>query len=751
MFLFILSIVIIGASGLIAQALLLRELLINFYGNELTLGIILSNWVISEGIGALVIGKFIDRIKNKINIFVILQLAFSITLIFSLYFSRVFKGIIGIPFGEAIGLSTIFFASFLILLPVSFCHGALFSSTCKLYSLYSKKPEISIAKVYAWETIGTLIGGIAFTYLFIPALNSFQAVFILAALNTIICLFFLKDTSKILKYISLFFVILISCLYLKGAPNYLQNLSINKQWQKQQVLDYKNSIYGNIAVTKEKEQTTFYYNGIPVVTVPYPNITFVEEFANLPMLFHHSPKDILIINAGAGGVINEILKYPARKIDYAEIDPLIITMLKEYPSEITQKELADKRVNIINIDGRAFIKNTINRYDIILIGLPGPSDIAANRFFTEEFFSLAKNRLNSKGILIFCLPGSLTYLSMELKNLNKSIYNGLKNSYKYTRIIPGDYNMYLASQDKDILETTSGTITQKINQLGIKTRILTPAYIDYRLNKQQEEWLNKSFHDSAVKTNQDFMPSAVFEMLLFWNNQFSPSLTKIISSFKNLKMIIVFISLIAFPLFLFLIFYRSGRLKRLSFAYILATSGFFLMLVNLILLFSFQAFYGYLYHKIGLFISILMAGIAIGSISISKILKKDKNNLHLLLKIEFLILSFSCLLAFWINNSALIPHYYYSFITFMALFLFTGILGGMEFSLVSKIYLTEKKQMAETAGLVYFSDLFGGWLAGITGSIILLPTIGFFNTCLVIITVKTGSFLLLYIVARFFN
>ena len=66
--LFILTILVIGLSGIIAQVLILRELLVSFYGNELILGIILANWVILEASGVYLAGKAIDKIKNKTKI-----------------------------------------------------------------------------------------------------------------------------------------------------------------------------------------------------------------------------------------------------------------------------------------------------------------------------------------------------------------------------------------------------------------------------------------------------------------------------------------------------------------------------------------------------------------------------------------------------------------------------------------------------------------------------------------------------------
>lgn len=40
---FIITVLVTGFSGLIAQVILLRELLVTFYGNEFSIGIILAN------------------------------------------------------------------------------------------------------------------------------------------------------------------------------------------------------------------------------------------------------------------------------------------------------------------------------------------------------------------------------------------------------------------------------------------------------------------------------------------------------------------------------------------------------------------------------------------------------------------------------------------------------------------------------------------------------------------------------------
>ncbi|MFH1678703.1 MAG: spermine synthase, partial [Candidatus Omnitrophota bacterium] len=417
----IFAILTVGFSGLIAQVLLLRELLVSFYGNELIVGIILANWVFIEAIGALILGRVIDRVKKRLLIFGILNILFVFGFIISLYLARTFKVFLNLTPGLGLGIGSLFWVSFLILFPVSFAHGGLFSFCAKIHASSTKYVKSSaIARVYFWETCGTILAGVVFTYFFIPFLDSFRIAFIVLFLN-LVMLWFLyfsrfRKNPLLVKPV-LIFIIIAFFLSFK-VSDWLQYKSIKAQWRNQQVLDYANSIYGNLVVTKQQEQYTFFHDGLPIVTSPYPDVVFVQEFAHIPLLFHPNPRNILFISGGAGGLINEVLKNKSvSKIDYVELDPLILEMVKKYPTQLTQKELSDERVNVINLDGRFFIKNTILTYDVILLGLNSPSDLQTNRFFTEDFFREAKRRLNPGGILTFTLPGSLAYLSKELKDL----------------------------------------------------------------------------------------------------------------------------------------------------------------------------------------------------------------------------------------------------------------------------------------------------------------------------------------------
>jgi len=82
---------LMGFTFTVTQGLLIRELLVAFFGNELSIGLILGNWLILEAVGSGLLGRLADRWGNKPSSFDILQILFALFLplcLFAAYASR---------------------------------------------------------------------------------------------------------------------------------------------------------------------------------------------------------------------------------------------------------------------------------------------------------------------------------------------------------------------------------------------------------------------------------------------------------------------------------------------------------------------------------------------------------------------------------------------------------------------------------------------------------------------------------------
>ena len=752
-----------GLSGIVAQIILLRELLVSFFGNELTLGIILANWLILEAIGSYFVGKSVEKTGKKIEVYVLLQLILSLAFPFAIYLSRIFKNFLLITPGEGLGFVPIFYSSFLILLPVTLPHGALFTYGCKIFSQSLREDASSIGKVYVLETIGSIIGGLLMTFFLIQYLNSFEIAFIISLVNALISVFLLWPKPKLSKtafrkvlwILSIFLSFLFAYGLLPQTSNSIHHASIQSQWKSLNVIHNENSIYGNITVTKRGEQYSFFTNGVPSITTPVPDVASIEDFVHFPMLFHEKPKTILVLSGGAGGMIHEILKYPVTRVDYVELDPLLLKLIQKFPTPLTQSELSDPRVRIHYTDSRFFVKRTPDRFDIIFIGLSAPQELQTNRLFSSEFFSMAKKKMNPDGIIVLTLPGSLTYISRELRDLNICILETLKSVYRSVRIIPGDVNLYLASDSDEIKRLTSLEIAKRLEGRKIKTSLFARPYIEYRLHERWVDWFFKSMEGRKVQPNSDFRPLGVFFNLSYWNALFSPYLTGIFKWFETFSLKITIILMTILTLFMAAIFKKRPFTSRFAVPYAIFTSGLADMIFDLAIIFTFQTLYGYLYYQIGLIVTIFMAGIAVSSLYITQRLDKIKRPISLFLTSELCIIFFSLLLPFvffvpsrYLEKTSI---YILLYAVFLTMSFLSGVLVGLQFPLATKIYLatpSRRGTFSQTAGLLYGADLLGGFFGGLFGGVLLLPILGLKESCFTMAIIKGSSFILFLLFAK---
>jgi len=747
------AIVVIGFSGLVAQILLLRELLIVFSGNELCIGIILANWLILVAFGCFFLGRKAEKSKHELETFSVITILFSLSLFAAILLTRILKSVIGISIGESIGLIPMFYSSFLILLPVSILLGALFPFSCRIYSKISGQDASSVGRVYVYETVGTIIGGIVCTYLLIPYFNTFQAFSGLALLNFTVCLLLLAPYWKTGLFQKTILVILSGLIVISGyliftgQADKLHHYSIKAQWKNQNVVHYQNSQYDNICVIENEGQYIFFLDGIPNLITPVPDIPFVEEFVHLPLLAHPEPARLLIVSGGAGGMINEALKHSSiETIEYAELDPLLLDLLRKFPTPLTESELNDRRVKITHVDGRLLLKATQNQYDLILIGILEPSNLQTNRFFTKEFFSLAKKRLDKGGILVIGVPGSLTYQNEELKNLNSCIFNTLKSVFSYIRVIPGDgTNLFLASDSREISTIDRMQIIERLTRRNIKAEEMVPWDIEKKLHPGWEEWFARFLEGSSQKINSDFNPVGLYYSISHWNALFAPSLRWSFKQFERIDLWTMVLLAVFFLLFYF--FFRSKNIRFLGsgIPFSIITTGFAGMIFALMLIFAFQSIYGYLFSWIGILVASFMTGAACGAMLITSVLARIKNCFRLFIKIELAIICFSigCPLIFLAVHAYLgtLGVFFFFKMLFLVISFIGGLLIGSQFPLANKLYLRNSTSLSRTAGLLYASDLLGGWFGGIIGAVVLLPVLGLTGTCITVGLLKLTSFI----------
>jgi spermidine synthase len=411
--------------------------------------------------------------------------------------------------------------------------------------------------------------------------------------------------------------------------------------------------------------------------------------------------------------------------------------------------LNDKRLIPHYVDGRIFVKETRRKYDAVLLGIAPPLTLQANRFFTQEFFKNIGKILSDQGIFSLSITGSTSYYSNELKHLNACIYGTIKSVFPHVFVVPGDFNLFIASVASNDAGTAPMLLSRRMTDRGIRTNLINQVHLDYRLQGDRLKWYTSVVDIPRVPANRDFAPKGLYYNILFNNLLFSPSLKPL---FDALSAIDIY-SVAAFFGVVSLIFLGLQRkYQTISLPFAITTTGFSAMVFQLILLFGFQIVYGFVFYEIGILITAFMAGLAIGGILTATWPRHGRRELGIFLKIEFGIILLAILLLFFfhyleagVHGEPVVVRF-----AFLALLWVSGFLTGMEFPLANRLYRKQtdyfsfrRDDLGKTVGLLYCVDLLGGWVGGVLGGFLLVPILGITQGCLALAVLKACSFLLL--------
>jgi len=752
----LLALSLTGYYSIAAQVLIIREFLITFSGNELSIGIFLSNWLLLEALGSYYGGHFSKKIRLPVLTFTTIQFFLALFLPVIIYSTRIFKVYLTTGIGEAIPIPLLIIVSVVLLLPVAVLNGTQFSLGCRLLSTHRGEQSDTIGTVYIYEALGSLVGGVFVTYICLTYLNTFQSVFLLSILNSISALLLLKKSKeknvyliryfRVLHFLLLFILIFI---VFTGNSTTIHNKSSAVQWPGYEVIANKNSIYGNSILLEREGQYELLSNGVPLFSYPISNISDVETIAHIPIAFHPNPESVLLMGGGLNGILKEMIKHPLHKVDYAELDPVLTDIILQNIGGSGFDYLSDHRIHLHQTDGRQFLVSNNFQYDVIILNLPDPSTLEINRFYTSEFFTLCKKHLTPSGVLFLNLPGGASYINTYLMQLSASVLASIESVFKFSRIFPFESIMILASDDIHFSEINQDTLSRRLKDRMINTRAISEGFLYHLFDPLRTRWFMEE-RQRIISPNQnlDFKPVAVYYDLLYWNTRLSPGFSRIYAWFEKISF-----SHIVFGvtfIFLVIVLLPSNRFNKQKTAtgMVIITSGFTAMGLTLIMILSFQAIFGYVYFWIGMIISSFMLGMAIGGIISIRMWVQRKNSQRILLMTELglLVYLFLVLLVFFQLHQTTASMIIYNILPVLILIItgLGGVVIGSQFPLAGQIFKEKDANLIKAAGTIYSLDLLGAWSAGIIVSLFLVPILGMTDTLLVFLIINIGSTMVLY-------
>lgn len=677
------AVAILGFTALFTQIVLLREFMVIYHGNELVIGLILANWMFLTGLGSFA-GRYVKRAGN-IETIILLQSLGGVLPYVTLFVLYYFRNQV-YPVGMMLSLVDIFYTSFLLLLPFCFISGFLFTYVSNFISLKSGSNMISL--VYGLEATGSIAGGFLFSFVLVYFLNSFQSLVIIMLVNLVYAFWLALSIRSVFSFLLPAAIIVSLLVIVMVEPG---KIALEKLYPHQNILEQCDTPYGNVVVTQIGDQKNVYENGIALFSSD--DVVVNEESVHYAMLQHNDPARVLLISGGVAGMIDEIMKYPAEKIDYLELNSRILDIGQKYIAEV-----GHEKVDVYSMDSRIFVKKTDSEYDVVLINLPDPSTVQINRYYSIDFFRQLKKVLSPGAVVSTSLSSSANYMSEETRLLNSVLYRTLDSVFNNVLVINGAREYYLASDKK-----LDHRIVYLAEERKIENEFVNGFYLDDERIKMRSDYFMKSLR-SNVDVNKDSRPLAYLYQVRIWLSYFDldPRVP------------------LAFGVVIFLLIFLFQGPSNLG----MFSAGMTGASVEFLLLVIFQTLYGYVYQQTGVIFMIFMGGMALGSLVLSKrftgqIYKPFLRILYLMAALSLAVPAFTAGLKS-VGNLTVVVH----IVIYLLSFIFS-VLAGIEFALASRI---KRGRAGQVAGALYFIDLVGSAFGVLMISAFILPIFGLYNT-----------------------
>ncbi len=566
----LLVVVATGISSVVTQLLTIREFLAQFQGNEFVIALILFSWLIQGGIGTYLSQLFSKIIAPTSNMLAWLSLIIAGLPTFQIILIRELRDVLFIH-GSSVGFYQTFAFIFLTTTPYALLIG--FVLPYSLFVLRTSSPNYPGSNIYMTDNLGDIAGGALFSFFLVYFFSPLKSLLI-SNLLLLAATYYLFKYSGIRRAFSILCTALIMAVLVLGIVFEEKTLSPPEG----RLAYYNESKYGRIEIHQDREQYTLIGDGVPIFS--NQNTSIAEETIHYPLSQLSDPRHILVISS-EGNIMEELEKYHPESIDYVELDPDLSDVLFRFG---LIKKI--RGLNVINQDGRAYLANSDKIYDAIILNLPEPETYQINRLYTDSFYAIVKKHLSPAGILSFSMEGYDNYLAEPQRQKISSVYNTLSRHFKNVLLLPGQNIYFLASQSS--LKTD---IPDSLNRKGISTSYVSSYYYgnltDDRINQLKE------LIDKSAPINTDIYPQLMRIMFMQWFAKFSTSP-------------FVFIIILTALSLIYLV-----RITKEEF--VLFSTGCMAMGTEILIIFAFQIFYGYIYLKIGLIITIFLAGLLPGA------------------------------------------------------------------------------------------------------------------------------------------
>lgn len=263
--------------------------------------------------------------------------------------------------------------------------------------------EFRFENVLTVDYVGALAASLAFPLLIIPHLGLMSASLTFGALNLAVAGLSLWIFRDLVTRAQVTFWALALSATLAGLVMSERLVSIADAglYEDSIILDQATP-YQQITVTRFQDRVRLFLDH----SIQFDSI---DEYRYHELLVHPAmglaprARNILILGGGDGMATREVLRHDAvETVTLVDLDPAVTTLFRDHPdlAPLNDHAFRDPRVTIVNSDAWEFIEHADTLYDVIILDLPDPKNLALSRLYSRSFYGLLAERLSTHGLIV---------------------------------------------------------------------------------------------------------------------------------------------------------------------------------------------------------------------------------------------------------------------------------------------------------------------------------------------------------------
>lgn len=408
----------------------------------------------------------------------------------------------------------------LVMLPVTFLAGM--TLPLITYVLFRQgSGEGAIGKVYAFNTLGAIVGVALTTLVLLPELGLKMAVLVGAVLDIGLGLLLLRTEPGRKRWRLAAWAGSVAAVLLVGTRVEFDVTRMSSGVFRTGrtvagMAEGKNVMHrdGRTATVSVRDQgrgtRVISTNGKPDAGVqmgreqpPTSDEPTMIMLGGLPLLAKPAAQTAAVIGMGSGISANVLLGSPTlRSVDVIEIEEAMVEGARHF-SPYSDRVFKDPRAHIRIDDAKSYFASHRKRYDLIISEPSNPWVSGVSSLFSDEFYRRIKTHLNDGGLLIQWM-----HLYETDAAIVSSIVKALAGQFADYRIYISNTSdlVLLASPDK-VVPPLDGAMFEVESFKKDFARVGWNTLADVRFQEiGSRETLHDLFESNAAPANSDFFP-----------------------------------------------------------------------------------------------------------------------------------------------------------------------------------------------------------------------------------------------------